>query len=271
MAERLRVNGNGNGHEPGILIVDPTDQSAVQPVIRGHAEVAKDWEYAEQSKFLYRWAGILRDRLLDPIAIQDRKRLPDPVISFERMRIDTLASYSLVRNPQGLLYEITMNARHILDNGQWRYGQRAELETLLHEQVHLWQQNFGDDPVKPGKVYHNREFVDKCESLGLHPKLGEGYHTAPADGVFAKLMDEYGIPEAESIEAVPPDLEFDWFKWLLKYLGGDQPKGKSTLSKWECPECKLSVRVGVRRDIRLLCGECEAKLGYEIPFVRSEK
>lgn len=114
----MRVNGNGNGHESGVLIVDPTDQSAVQPVIRGHAEVAKDWEYAEQSKFLYRWAGTFKDRLLDPIALQDRKRLPDPVISFERMRIDTLASYSLVRNPQGLLYEITMNARHILDDGQ---------------------------------------------------------------------------------------------------------------------------------------------------------
>lgn len=34
MTERLRVNGNGNGHESGVLIVDSTDQSAVQPVIR---------------------------------------------------------------------------------------------------------------------------------------------------------------------------------------------------------------------------------------------
>ncbi len=56
MTERLRVNGNGNGnsHESGVLIVDPTDQSAVQPIIRGHAEVAKDWEFADQSRFLYR-------------------------------------------------------------------------------------------------------------------------------------------------------------------------------------------------------------------------
>jgi len=72
------------------------------------------------------------------------------------------------------------------------------METLLHEQVHLWQQNFGKDPVKPGRVYHNKEFVEKCESLGLHPKIGEGYHLKLADGPFEILMRELGI--------TPPDL-----------------------------------------------------------------
>jgi hypothetical protein len=49
---------------------------------------------------------------------------------------------------------------------QWFFGRWAQLETLLHEQVHLWQQNFGNDPVNPGKPYHNKEFVEKCEHLG---------------------------------------------------------------------------------------------------------
>ncbi len=75
----------------------------------------------------------------------------------------------------------------------WRFGRWAQLETLLHEQVHLWQQNFGKDPVKPGRVYHNKEFVEKCESMGLHPKIGEGYHLKLADGPFAILMRELGI------------------------------------------------------------------------------
>jgi hypothetical protein len=77
-----------------------------------------------------------------------------------------------------------MNAEHYVDEEQdgkkkkvWSFGKWAQMETLLHEQVHLWQQNFGEDPVKPGRPYHNREFGFKCENLGLHPMPGVGCHT----------------------------------------------------------------------------------------------
>jgi hypothetical protein len=36
-------------------------------------------------------------------------------------------------------------------------------------------------------VYHSKEFTEKCKSLGLHPKLGEGYHLKMADGPFEIL------------------------------------------------------------------------------------
>jgi len=69
--------------------------------------------------------------------------------------------YKILSNPQGLLYEITMNSQHYkkeendgVKSIKWKFGKWAQLETLLHEQVHLWQQNFGDKPVKPGKPYH---------------------------------------------------------------------------------------------------------------------
>ena len=118
-----------------------------QPEIRKNAETAKDWEYREEAAFLYRWAVTFKERFLDPVARTDRGRLPDPVIGFEPMRVEVLAGYTLARNPQGLLYEITFNARH-LDRPQWE-----QLETLLHEQVHLWQQNSGEHPIKPGRAY----------------------------------------------------------------------------------------------------------------------
>ena len=38
-------------------------------------------------------------------------------------------------------------------NIRWQFGKWAQLETLLHEQVHLWQQNFGENPVKPDKQH----------------------------------------------------------------------------------------------------------------------
>ncbi|MDH0342098.1 SprT-like domain-containing protein [Chromobacterium haemolyticum] len=40
------------------------------------------------------------------------------------------------------------------------------LQTLVHEQSHLWQEHFG----KPSRAcYHNKEWADKMESVGLMP------------------------------------------------------------------------------------------------------
>jgi len=215
---------------------------------------------------------LFKDRFLDPILLTDRRRLPDPVISFANLRnVNTLAAYRLTRNPQGLLYEITINVEHYVQEGEkivWRFGKWAQMETLLHEQMHLWQQNFGADPIKPGKAYHNREFVDKCESLGLHPKLGEGYHLKVADGPFAVLMKELGV-EPPDLSQKPPDIDWDWFKWLLDYFG-KKPKGKSSLTKWECPECGLNVRMGIKGNPELRHDPCEKKTGHSVFLIRSD-
>jgi hypothetical protein len=200
------------------------------------------------ANFLYRWAVIFKERLLDPVLLTDRRRMPDPVISFEKMRIDTLAAYTLVRNPQGLLDEITFNTVH-LDRSRWE-----TLETLLHEQCHLWQQNFGEDPVRPGRTYHNREFCDKCESLGLHPRLGTGAHYRPADGVFGVLMKEHGMKAPQPIEA-PELYKKNWWELLDDLLGKEKKKGVSTLNKWSCP-CGENVRVGSKKWPGATCARC---------------
>ena len=57
-------------------------------------------------------------------------------------------------------HEISINPDHI---------NRPEIDwhsTLVHEMCHLWQEEFG----KPGrKFYHNRQWADKMEELGLMP------------------------------------------------------------------------------------------------------
>src|SRR5215211_11143 len=166
--------------------------------IRKNAENARDWEYREEAAYLYGMANVFKDRFLDPILLTDRGRLPDPVISFDDLRNRrTLAAYTLHRNAQGLLDEITFNTAHYMKNDEektiWVWGKWAQLETLLHEQVHLWQENFGKHTHKPGRVAHDKEFVEKCESLGLHPLPVVGCHYAVADGPFAQLMGELGI------------------------------------------------------------------------------
>jgi hypothetical protein len=248
-----------------------------QPEVRKNAENAKDWIFGEEAATLYRMAVLFKDRFLDPVLLTDRRRLPDPVISFANLRNkNTLAAYTLVRNPQGLLYEITMNSEHFVDGEKdgkkvkrWSFGKWAQLETLLHEEVHLWQQNFGTDPVRPGRVYHNKEFVEKCESLGLHPMPGVGCHTRLADGAFAILMKELGIE--------PPDLgdkldglDIDWFKWFLDSQGKGR-KGTSTLHKWTCSECGLKVRIGIKGNPEIRHDPCEQKTGKRVFFIEREE
>ena len=137
---------------------------------------------------------------------------------------------------------------------------------LLHEQVHLWQQNFGKNPYKSGRSSHNSEFVNKCESLGLHPKLGPGYHTKLADGPFKLLMKELGIepPELPETDEQP---DIDWYKWFLD-IQGKRRKGRSSLHKWTCPVCGLNVRIGIKDNPIIRHEPCEQKTGSKVFFVQ---
>ena len=243
-----------------------------QPEVRKNAERAADWEYREEAIYIYGKAVQLRDRLLDPLHHLDRERLPEPIIAFENLRNrNTLAAFRLTRNPEGLKNVIILNTEHYIDqDGKkvWEYGRWAQLETLLHEQVHEWQQVFGKDPVSLKRIYHNKEFVDKCESLGLHPKLGEGYHLHLADGPFAILMKELGI-DPPDLKEKPEGIDIDWFKWLLDFLGKEK-KGTSTLTKWECPECGMKVRMGIKGDPQLVHEPCSEKSGKKVFLMRAD-
>src|SRR5688572_30117681 len=141
----------------------PTDNFDPKLAIKRNAENAHDWEFSEEAKFLYEMAETFRDRFFATLLPTEQGSLPDPVISFDDLRNKKrLASFTLHRNPVGLLDEITFNKVHYEEeDGKkvWKFGKWAQLETLLHEQVHLWQQNFGESPVNPEKIYHNKEFV----------------------------------------------------------------------------------------------------------------
>jgi hypothetical protein len=195
----------------------------------------------------------------------DRGRLPDPVISFDDLRNKkTLAAYTLHRNPQGLLDEITFNSAHYEDQESkkvWVWGKWAQAETLLHEQVHLWQENFGEHKHKPGRVAHDKEFVEKCESLGLHPLPVIGAHFEVAGGVFAKLMEELGIPRPDDVPRA--DSKKDWFRPKAE-------KGRSTLHKWVCPDCGLAVRIGINSDPKLVHDVCSERKGEKVFLVEHD-
>lgn len=229
MAERL-LNQIPESGPKGFLIenVNP------QPEVRRNAETAADWPYKEEAVYLYRLAVIFRDRLVDPILRTDRSQVPDPVISFEDERNNNvLASYTLARNPQGLLHEITLNTAHYEDkDGKkvWRFGRWAQAESLLHEMLHLKQQKYGKEPYKRGKSTHNKEFCTMAKQLGLNVLPNVGCHFAVADegSPFAILMHEMGIERPEDVPTVEGSRgrRFDWFEI------GKKEKGRSSLTKW---------------------------------------
>ena len=207
-----------------------------QEVIRRHVEAADDWEWQEIASQLYVWTDRINDRFFDRV-------MPNAVLSFESMDHRILAAYTLRRNAQGLLYEITFNVKH-LKRPLWE-----TLETLMHEYMHLWQQNFGEHPVE--RNYHNTEFVAACEAIGLHPSIGSGAHLRPADGLFAQFLQVYGVPEPDPVpepKTTPKGRPLDWWADPEK-----RPAGRSTLRKWSCG-CQ-TVRVGTK-EFHAQCLRC---------------
>ncbi|MFP5476104.1 MAG: SprT-like domain-containing protein [Gammaproteobacteria bacterium] len=78
------------------------------------------------------------------------------------------------------------------------------LQTLVHEMTHLWQSHFG----QPGRGrYHNREWADKMESIGLMPSsTGQ-----PGGSRTGDCMADYAI-EGGSFLAACEALLTDSFK-----------------------------------------------------------
>jgi len=215
-----------------------------QPEVRKNAEKAVDWEFKDEAQYLYLKGVQLRDRLIDPIARIDRGQVPDPVIGFENLRnYKVLAEYLLVRDAVGLSCRINFNAEHYIEKDgkkEWRWGRWAQLETLTHEYIHLWQQQ-----LNIGKPGHGKEFTEKMESMGLHPLPGFGCHMAVADEPFSILMKEWGIERPDDVPY--DDRKIDWFK------NGKEIKGRSSLSRWSCG-CQ-NARIGAK-EFHAVCTKC---------------
>jgi sarcosine oxidase delta subunit len=179
--------------------------------------------------------------------------MPVPLIAIEDLDVRTLGAYYLRENPRGLRWQISLNAK-------WAHRPAWELsETLLHEMVHLYQENH-PQLAKCRHGYHNRAFVEICAEIGLHPALGIGWHLRPADGQFARLMARYAIerpPHAMGAEVSPSDKK----SWWDDDRGG-KSKGSSTLTLYTCPDCSkrpiCKFRCG-HDALKVRCVECDGR------------
>lgn len=122
------------------------------------------------------------------------------------------------------------------------------VSTLVHEMAHLWQEHNG----KPSRNrYHNREWADKMEELGLVPsttgapggkRTGQRVsHYVDPEGAFAKLYRDYFADRV-----------------LLRYDGQRESAGstaKNRKVKYQCLVCEAAA--WGKPNLSLVCGDCE--------------
>jgi len=238
----------------------------VKDAIRRHQETV-DTPFRDEAVFWYNIASEMDKRFFNGLVYPDGRKVPTPVIAFDDLRNkNTLACYDLFPDEYGIEGKITFNTAWYEERDgkqEWIRGKYSQGETLLHEYVHLWQQiGRGDDPYrqeKHGRVTHNKEFVAKCEELGIHPMPVKGIHTMPATpgSPIDILLKENGIYPPEKAYDKPESDFSDWAKWLI--ILDDHKKirkGRSTLHKYQCPSCGLNARIGISEDPLLIHEPC---------------
>ena len=177
--------------------------------------------------------------------------------------------------------EICLNPRHFLA----KTGDLELLQTLVHEQVHQWQFQFGKPSLR---TYHNREWADKMVSIGLVPSdtgkpggrmTGQKMADYPDEnGSFLKVARELlhtkslvrwykegvAIRRAEEYAAmpgteVPPVVSILAASLPAPDEGESQnPTAKPTSApskvSYRCPDCR--ARAWGKANLSLICGKC---------------
>lgn len=174
--------------------------------------------------------------------------------------------------------EICLNPRHFLANT----GDLELLQTLVHEQVHQWQAQFGD---ASRRTYHNREWAEKMLSVGLVPShtgrpggrmTGQQMADYPAEeGEFIQLAREIltrhqlitwykegvAISRAQEYAAMPAGAEVPMVVAALAAAlptsgaaSQNRPTAAASKVSYQCPECRM--RVWGKPDLSVICGSC---------------
>lgn len=144
-------------------------------------------------------------------------------------------------------HEIAMNPAHFHDRSN-----EDILSTLLHEMIHLWQQECGN-PAKNG--YHDREWGAKMEELGLMPS-NTGEEGGKKTG---HSMSHYIVPGGKFDSVIGTFLEKH-----PAALYQDRPsishkkKAKKNKIKYTCPDCGMNV--WGKPGISVYCGEDNVQL-----------
>lgn len=122
------------------------------------------------------------------------------------------------------------------------------LSTLVHEMVHLWQQHFGNAPKSQ---YHNTEWANKMQSVGLRSSTTEDESGARTGG----KMSHYILPDMAFDVCTQEFLQGGRIalRWQSQVVGPKEVKKNKV--KYTCPTC--GTNVWGKPDIVVVCGTCD--------------
>jgi predicted SprT family Zn-dependent metalloprotease len=170
--------------------------------------------------------------------------LPPVLLNFSRKGRRTRGFFAANRweKAAATTHEISLNPQLLKERSP-----RETAATLVHELCHLWQFVFGS----PSRAsYHNREWAEKMETIGLMPSdTGEvgGKRTG-------QRMTHYVLPGGafeQAYQAMPREYRLPW-------VSGEPscPRRPSRPSKvcYMCPGCR--TRVWGKPGLSLICTPC---------------
>jgi predicted SprT family Zn-dependent metalloprotease len=178
--------------------------------------------------------------------------LPKCLLNFSRRSRRTMGFFAPERWRRGddRTHEISLNP-DVLDRPL-----AESMGTLVHEMVHLWQQAHG----QPSRsTYHNREWADKMEAIGLMPSnTGK-----PGGKRTGQQMTHYvieGGPFAVAFQAMPGEYRLPWLSGAPGGDGGKKPP-RADKVKYACGGCGAAV--WGKAGLSVVCGDCDRPMDEE--------
>ncbi|OJK45348.1 sprT domain-containing protein, partial [Escherichia coli] len=133
--------------------------------------------------------------------------LPDCLITFQRGK-NTMGYFSYRRfvaadGSGRMIDEIALNPEYFPV-----YPLIEVMQTLVHEQCHMWQYHYGN-PSR--KTYHNAQWAAKMESIGLMPSSTG----RPGGAKVGQKINDYPIPggrfQRVTLELFQGQFALSWF------------------------------------------------------------
>lgn len=133
---------------------------------------------------------------------------------------------------------------------------REILSTLVHEMVHLWQQEHG----RPGKsTYHNQEWADRMKELGLQPTDTGEVGGKEVGHKMTHLIVDGGPFDALTQRLLAEGFSLDW-QSAAPVAGA--PKKKDRI-KYTCPVC--GTNLWAKPGVHVACVECDEEFQSDQP------
>jgi hypothetical protein len=179
--------------------------------------------------------------------------MPDVLITLQR-KANTNGYYHHQvfegRDGERRTSELALNPRHFKTRSD-----EDILGTLVHEMVHCWQHHFGNQVSRDG--YHNEEWADKMEAIGLMPSsTGEYGGKRKGQG-----MSHYIIDDGPFVVACRKLLGGGFrLNWQSLDRDTDRKKARAKV-KYTCLSCGLNA--WAKPSVNLDCGDCKCPMPAE--------